>query len=149
MGVEQPVGVDADPALAAVRALAFGARVVERSLDDMTLPQFRVLTLIASSPERASRVAEKAAVSRPSLTGLLDGLEAKGWVRRIGVDGDRRGVSLEVTAEGRAALQAAERATTERLEHVLADLAAEERQAVVDGLTALGRALPNHRAAVR
>src|SRR6476469_4863175 len=104
-------------ALVAARALAFGARVIERALDDMTLPQFRVLTLIASSPERASRVAEKAAVSRPSLTGLLDGLEARGWVRRVEVDGDRRGVGLEVTAEGRAALRAAERATETRLEH--------------------------------
>src|SRR5262245_64466880 len=81
--------------LAAVRALAFGARVIERALDDMTLPQFRVLTLIASSPERASRVAEKAAVSRPSLTGLLDGLEARGWGRRVGVRGERRGGRLE------------------------------------------------------
>ena len=58
-------------------------------------------------------------MSRPSLTGLLDGLEARGWVRRVEVDGDRRGVGLEVTAEGRAALRAAERATETRLEHVL------------------------------
>ncbi len=149
MGLEQPAAVDAAPALAAVRALAFGARVVERSLGDMTLPQFRVLTLIASSPERASRVAEKAAVSRPSLTGLLDGLEAKGWVRRISVDGDRRGVSLEVTTEGRVALQVAERAAAERLDQILADAPPEDREVVLDGLTAFGRVLPTQRAAVR
>ena len=35
-----------------------GRRVLERALDDMTLPQFRVLALIASSPERANRLAE-------------------------------------------------------------------------------------------
>jgi DNA-binding MarR family transcriptional regulator len=133
--------------LAAVRALAFGARVIERALDDMTLPQFRVLTLIASSPERASRVAEKAAVSRPSLTGLLDGLEARRWVRRVGVDGDRRGVGLEVTAEGRAALRAAEHATEARLEHVLAELPADQRRAVLAGLDALGDAFASLRAA--
>ena len=50
----------------AVRALAIGGRVLERSLDDMSLAQFRVLILVASSPERASRIAEKAAMSRPS-----------------------------------------------------------------------------------
>src|SRR3954454_18033446 len=132
MGGERP-GQESE-VLAAVRALAFGARVIERSLDDMTLPQFRVLSLIASSPERASRVAEKAAVSRPSLTGLLDGLEARAWVRRVEVDGDRRGVGLEVTAEGRAALRAAERAAETRLEHVLAELPADERRAVLAGL---------------
>src|SRR5262245_47564880 len=96
----------------AVRALAMGARVLERALDDMTLPQFRVLGLIASSPDRANRLAERAAVSRPSLTGLLDGLETRGWVQRVNVEGDRRGVSLEVTPAGVAALKHATRAMT-------------------------------------
>jgi DNA-binding MarR family transcriptional regulator len=127
--------------LAAVRALAFGARLLERALDDMSLPQFRVLSLIASSPERASRIAEKAAVSRPSLTGVLDGLEARGWVRRVEVHGDRRGVGLEVTSEGRAALRAAEDAAQARLEHVLAEIPADERNAVIVGLNALRSAL--------
>lgn len=133
--------------MVAVRALAFGARVIERALDDMTLPQFRVLSLIASSPERASRIAEKAAVSRPSLTGLLDGLEGRGWVRRVGVDGDRRGVGLEVTPEGRAALRTAEDAAEARLEHVLAEMPADERQAVLTGLNGLGGAFAALRAA--
>src|SRR5205823_698728 len=82
------------------------------SLNDMTLPQFRVLSVIASSSERANRIAEKAAMSRPSLTGLLDGLEARGWVQRVDVEGDRRGVSLEVTRAGADALKQAERAMT-------------------------------------
>jgi len=121
--------------------------MIERSLGDMTLPQFRVLSLIASSPERASRIAEKAAVSRPSLTGLLDGLEQRGWVRRVEVDGDRRGVGLEVTPEGRAALQAAEQATVDRLEHVLGDLPSDERRAVLTGLATLSNAFAAQRAA--
>ena len=120
-----------------------GARVLERALDDMTLPQFRVMTLIASSPERANRLAERAAVSRPSLTGLLDGLEARGWVQRVEVEGDRRGVSLEVTASGSAALKQAERAMTRELEQVLG-AAGGDRARVIDGLDALGRAIREH-----
>jgi DNA-binding MarR family transcriptional regulator len=121
--------------------------MVERALEDMTLPQFRVLLLIASSPERASRVAEKAAVSRPSLTGLLDGLEQRGWVRRAGVDGDRRGVSLEVTPAGNAALRDAQAATVDRLQHILAELPRPERDDVLRGLATLSDAFAAARAA--
>jgi DNA-binding MarR family transcriptional regulator len=107
----------------------------------MTLPQFRVLALIARSPARASALAERAAVSRPSLTGVLDGLETRGWVRRVEVSGDRRAVSHEVTKEGKAALRSAERAGGEHLTEVLAELPLEERSAALAGLEALGRAI--------
>jgi DNA-binding MarR family transcriptional regulator len=135
---------------AAVRALAMGARVLERALGDMTLPQFRVLVLIATSPERANRLAERAAVSRPSLTGLLDGLEARGWVRRVDVEGDRRGVNLEVTPEGAAALKHAEQAMTRELKDVLLSASSDrDRARVVDGLDALGQAIREHHHARR
>lgn len=124
-------------------------RVLERSLTDMTLPQFRVLSVIASSPERANRLAEKAAMSRPSLTGLLDGLEARGWVQRVHVEGDRRGVNLEVTAAGAAALREAEQAMTAELELVLSS-SPHDRDTVINGLSALGDAIrEHHRAAHR
>jgi DNA-binding MarR family transcriptional regulator len=127
-----------------------GARVLERALGDMTLPQFRVMALIASSPERANRLAERAAVSRPSLTGLLDGLEGRGWVRRVDVEGDRRGVSLEVTREGAAALKHAELAMTRELEDVLRSAGSDrDRARVIDGLDALGRAIKEHHHARR
>lgn len=119
------------------------ARVLERSLTDMTLPQFRVLSVITSSPERANRLAEKSAMSRPSLTGLIDGLEARGWVQRVNVEGDRRGVQLEVTLAGAAALRSAEKAMTTELERVLAS-SPEDRAIVIEGLDALGRAIREH-----
>ena len=124
------------------------SRVLERSLNDMTLPQFRVLSVIASSSERANRIAEKAAMSRPSLTGLLDGLEARGWVQRVDVEGDRRGVSLEVTRAGADALKQAERAMTAELELVLRS-SPDDRTSLVTCLTALGRAIGEHHRARR
>lgn len=120
-----------------------GGRVLERSLDDMTLPQFRVLTLIGTSPERASRLAERAAVSRPSLTGLLDGLEARGWVQRVQVEGDRRGVSLELTRAGATALRHAERSMAAELDTVL-EADAGQRAAVIESLTAFGKMMKEH-----
>ena len=102
MGSEPTAG-SAGLSAEVVRTLAIVSRILERSLTDMSLPQFRVLGLVARAPERASQLARQAAISRPSLTGVLDGLEARGWVRRRDVDGDRRGVELEVTAAGRTA----------------------------------------------
>jgi DNA-binding MarR family transcriptional regulator len=136
---------DQDVAALPTLTLAVAARLLERSLDDMTLPQFRVLALIASSPERAGRIATLAGVSRPSLTGVLDGLTQRGWVRRVEVDGDRRGVSLEITDEGRSALAGARTDTGTRLDEVLDHLAPEDRRAALDGLAALGRAFQAER----
>lgn len=103
----------------------------------MTLPQFRVLMLITSSSERASRLAEQAAVSPPSLTGILDGLVTRGWVERSNVDGDRRGVTLTITAAGQTAFDEARSATANALEELLEDADAKTKAKVFAGLTAL------------
>jgi DNA-binding MarR family transcriptional regulator len=136
---------DRDELAASARAVAFTARWLERSLGEMTLPQLRVLSLVASSPERANRIAERAAVSRPSLTGILDGLEARGWVRRVDVVGDRRGVLLEVTGAGTEALRQAEHAMTGALDGVLDAADPAGRRTIIAGLTALGQVLRTHR----
>ena len=135
-----------------VRTLAIVSRILERSLTDMTLPQFRVLGLVSRAPERANQLARQAAISRPSLTGVLDGLESRGWVRRREVDGDRRGVELEVTAAGRKALEAAHDAVQARLAELLEHIPAARRDAALDGLAALGEAIEidlEHRRAAR
>jgi len=110
----------------------------------MTLPQYRILSLVAGSPERAGRIASKAAVSRPSLSGILDGLVKKRWVQRNEVDDDRRGVTLEITPRGRDALDRATASVNARLEVVLATVDGAERQRALDGLAALGHALELH-----
>ena len=128
----------------AERTLAVAARMLEGALDEMTLPQFRVLTFVASAPERAGRIAAMTGVSRPSLTGILDGLVAKGWVRRVEVHDDRRGVTLEITKSGVAALGQAHSCAAARLDTVLDHLPPDERARAVDGLDVLGRAMREH-----
>jgi DNA-binding MarR family transcriptional regulator len=106
----------------------------------MTLAQFRVLSVVASSPERASRIAERADMSRPSLSGLLDGLAGRGWVERVVVADDRRGVRLEVTAAGHAALRRAQTAVGDAMAGILIDVPDHERDAVLRALVVLARA---------
>src|SRR6476620_7203282 len=136
MGSER-TGSASDLPADSVRTLAIVSRILERALKDMTLPQFRVLGLIARAPERANQLARQAAISRPSLTGVLDGLEARGWVRRRDVDGDRRGVELEVTATGRDALDVAHDAVQTRLAELLAHVPSDRRDVALEGLAAL------------
>ena len=66
------------------RVVARLARQVELALTtvDLTLPQYRVLGILDRGPEASSVLAEKLAVSRPSVTGVVDGLVARGLARR-------------------------------------------------------------------
>jgi DNA-binding MarR family transcriptional regulator len=72
---------------------------------------------------------------------LLDGLEARGWVQRSHVEGDRRGVNLELTKAGKTALRHTEKAMTAHLDEVLGSGDATQADAVVEGLLALSAVL--------
>jgi DNA-binding MarR family transcriptional regulator len=57
---------------------------------ELTLSQYRVLAVLDQGCEASSKLAEKLAVSRPSVTGVVDGLVVKGLVRRNQGDLDER-----------------------------------------------------------
>ena len=65
--------------------------------------------------KRASELAARVGVSRPTLTSLVGGLERNGLLRRSPVESDRRGIRLEPTPAGRAAVAEAEAALTARM----------------------------------
>ena len=130
-----------DELISAISAIAFASRTLERASEHVTLPQYRVLTLITNSPDRASRIAQNADVTRPSLTGLLDGLVSKGWVERSDVDGDRRGVSLAMTPAGKTAYEQARNSMTAALSELLGHADGKTARRALDGLVALHEAL--------
>lgn len=103
------------------RTIARMARYVERAVAtaDLTLAQYRVLGILGEGREAASVLAEKLTVSRPSVTGVVDGLVARGLVRRGQADGDRRRVDIDLTDAGRELLAAADAAVDERLDRIL------------------------------
>lgn len=124
----------------AVRVLARLARGVEVACQKshLSLAQYRLLGFIARSPQRASELASRASVSKPTLTSLIDGLAERDLVRREQVEGDRRGIRLDVTEEGAAALKLADDLLSERL----SALTKEDPEAhLVQGLLKLGAAL--------
>jgi DNA-binding MarR family transcriptional regulator len=104
----------------------------------MSFAQMRILSLIARDPMRASELADGAALSRPTLSGLLDGLAAKGWIHRQAVEGDRRGVSLSITTTGLNALQTAHHHASEALTELFDEIDdPDERARCIEALGAL------------
>lgn len=126
------------------------ARQVELALGtvDLTLPQYRVLILLDGGQEAASALAEKLAVSRPSVTGVVDGLVARGLVERHHDRDDRRRVGHELTDPGRRLLGAAEDEIERRLSEI-AGLRPGGPGAAFEGLRPWREALDAYRAARR
>lgn len=121
------------------RVLARLARHVEHALADeeLSIPQYRLLAYLSHGEEAASKLADKLAVSRPSITALADGLVKRGLVERRAYEGDRRRVDHVITTAGRAALAAGDRAANAKL----ADLAGRlPGDALVDAIAALAAA---------
>jgi len=121
---------DPDPQMVrAGRALALAARAVEKAAVacDLTLPQYRVLAMIAAGDERSSLLADRLAVAKPTITAVVDGLVDRGMVAREAVAGDRRSIRVALTPDGRSALRAAEIAMTEVLTRISGEAADPER----------------------
>lgn len=132
------------------RVVARLARQVELALGtvDLSLPQYRVLAFLAERSEAASVLAEKLAVSRPSVTGVVDGLVARGLVQREADPADRRRVGHALTAEGRRVLAAADAEVQRRLSEI-AGHRPDRAPAAFAGLAFWQEALDGYRSARR
>jgi DNA-binding MarR family transcriptional regulator len=105
-----------------IRLLARLARVAEQACQStgISLPQYRLLVSLSGQSQRASELAARVGVSRPTLTALVDGLEQAGLLLRRPVPSDRRGIQLVPTREGLQAVQRAEDALTRRMLQLVA-----------------------------
>src|SRR5215469_14269701 len=92
-----------DTVLAASRALvAAAARSLAAAGDEVTLPQYRALVVLAArGPQGTAELAAALAVNPSTATRMCDRLVRKGLVRRHRQAGDRRTVRIALTAPGR------------------------------------------------
>ena len=88
-------------ALASAIDRACAARLAPHRLSE---GKFVLLFLLRDLPEGLAphELAERAGVTRATITGLLDGLERDGFLARHGDKDDRRKVSVRLTAKGQA-----------------------------------------------
>ena len=117
-------------------------RAIGRDLTAEGLPDlnwYDVLWALRRSPERRLRINaladEVAILSRTGLVRLVDRIEAAGLVRREPVAGDRRGVRVVLTADGRQRYDAAIARHRDVIEREFGQrLTSAQHQAIADAL---------------
>lgn len=125
------------------------ARQVEVALAplDLTPAQYRMLVQLVRGPDVSSRLAEKLAVSAPSVTAVVEGLVLRGAVERAHSVEDRRLIALALTELGRTLLASAEEALQDKLGSIAGELVDEASVAsALDALKLWGEALDRARA---
>jgi DNA-binding MarR family transcriptional regulator len=106
---------------AATLTIARVARLLENATTaDLSWSQYRVLGLLAEGDERASLLAGRLSLAKPTLTGVVDSLVDRAFVARSSSPDDRRVVELSITSTGRRALTTTATALREVLDDVLA-----------------------------
>lgn len=134
-----------DPArttLTASRALlGMVARSVAPALELVSLPQFRVLVLLAvQGPTRVGHLAEQVGANASTFSRSADRLAAGGWVARTENPDSRREVLLRLTERGRQLVDEVTERRRDEVRAVLDRMTGPDRAALVAGLAAFAAA---------
>ncbi|CAN5324816.1 MarR family transcriptional regulator [soil metagenome] len=122
----------ADATLTTSRALlGVVARSLSEALEMVTLPQFRVMVILASSePMRMGTLAARAHSNISTFSRSLDRMVAGGWVRRSGSPDSRREVLIELTPHGKQLVAHVTDRRREEIAKILSRLSVRDQKAV-------------------
>jgi DNA-binding MarR family transcriptional regulator len=131
-----------DSVLAASRALvAVAARSLADAGDEVTLPQYRALVVLAArGPQGTAELAAALAVNPSTATRMCDRLVRKALVRRHRQAGDRRSVRIALTAPGRDLVAEVTRRRRAELTRLLRALPADQHEPVTAAFRAFAAA---------
>jgi DNA-binding MarR family transcriptional regulator len=131
-----------DTVLAASRALvAVAARSLASAGDEVTLPQYRALVVLAArGPQGTAELAAALAVTPSTVTRLCDRLVRKGLVRRHRQAGDRRAVRIALTGAGRDLVAEVTRRRRTELGRLLGALPPDQHEPVIAAFRAFAAA---------
>ena len=97
----------------------------------LTPPQFDIVATLGNTPGMSFReLGEKTLITKGTLTGVVDRLEAKGLVRRRPSNDDARSTIVSLTARGEREFQRVFPVHTAQLKSVYAALSAAEQDAL-------------------
>ncbi|WP_427016325.1 MarR family winged helix-turn-helix transcriptional regulator [Pseudarthrobacter sp. P1] len=99
----------------------------EASSETLSPGQYSVLAAVARGPMTLRALAERENISAPSMTRIVNSLEASGFVERVAHPTDGRQVLVWIADAGTAAHSAARTKRTEWLAKRVAKLSSEDR----------------------
>jgi DNA-binding MarR family transcriptional regulator len=143
-----PAGTS-DPAELAARLAGLGT-VLQRLLgrldsagsEGLTRARLSALALLVlGGPRRLGELASAERVRPPTMSRLVDAMEADGWVMRVPDPADGRSVIVRATAAGEAHLELARARQLAPLAESIADLKAPDRRTLEAGADVLERLL--------
>jgi DNA-binding MarR family transcriptional regulator len=131
-----------DTVLAASRALvAVAARSLAAAGEDVTLPQYRALVVLAArGPQGTAELAAALTVNPSTATRLCDRLVRKNLLRRHRQAGDRRTVRIALTAAGRDLVTEVTRRRRAELTRLLGALPQDQHEPVTVAFRAFAEA---------
>jgi MarR family transcriptional regulator, negative regulator of the multidrug operon emrRAB len=96
----------------------------------LTEARFVVLFLLDSSPQGLAPkdIAQRAGITRATVTGLLDGLERDGLIARIADHGDRRALQIHLTTEGKQTAKIVFEQHSRWIAQIFGNLSTQERE---------------------
>jgi DNA-binding MarR family transcriptional regulator len=126
----------------ASRALVgIAIRSVEAAPVPVTIPQHRVLVLLAANgPQAIGTLAQQLGVNPSNATRVCDRLQRLDLVRRSRSDSDGRAVHVTITPAGRRVVDAVNAHRRREVAAVLRELSPAQVEVVVEALTAFSRA---------
>ncbi|RIK48898.1 MAG: MarR family transcriptional regulator [Chloroflexi bacterium] len=102
---------------------------------DLSVLQIRVLAFLNRHPGAPlSAVAEHVGLTLPSMSSQVSGLVGRNLIHRSVSAQDRRYVTLTLTEQGRAVMEAALRGTEASITQMIAGLGADERRLLMEAL---------------
>ncbi len=137
-------GVDpvVEAVLLASRALvAVAARSLSGAAEEVTVPQYRALVVLASrGPQSIGPLAAALGVAPSTATRMADRLVRKGLVRRRTSRQDRRQVRLALTEPGHRLVAEVTEHRREEISSIVAAMPQERRERLVDSLASFAEA---------
>lgn len=131
-----------DALLTASRALvAVAARSLTAAHEDVTLPQYRALVVLASrGPQSIVHLAELLVLHPSSTSRLCDRLVAKGLITRELSAASRREMTVELRPEGRRLVAQVTKQRRREIEAIVARVPVGLRPSMIDALVAFSDA---------